>query len=378
MKKIWITVGIVLIAALAIILIVTQTRKESEVIKIGVILPLTGNGANYGEKTKIGLDIALYEINSKIKDKKILLVYEDSYGTPQNAVNALNKLINIDKVQIVIGPIFSDEVLACAPIANSKKVILFITAAASDNIKAAGEYVFRNRLSASSLSYVLANYVLKKLSLKNIVVLFENSANAIDYKNGFVNTIKAANINVLLEESFDKGSTDFRTQIQKAKDSKPEAVFITGHAEEIGYFIRQSKEMGLKVQFISTAGAEGSELLKIAENAAEGLIYATDAFTSREGDPETESFIKKYKEKMKVEPDFFSVNAYDALQVIAHVGQQNGWRSSEVKKGLLELKDYQSVGGIYSFDKDGEIYGKPVAIKIIRDGKFTLLTIISE
>ena len=81
---------------------------------------------------------------------------------------------------------------------------------------------------------------------------------------------------------------------------------------------------------------------------------------------------------MNAEPDFFSVNAYNAFKIIYYVGSKDGWDSDNIKKGLLGLKNYQSVGGSYSFDDNGEITGKPVAIKTVKDGQFIYLTEVAQ
>ncbi len=349
-------------------LIPTQLRE----VKIGVILPLTGKGANYGEKTKVGIDIALEDLEKEREISKISLIYEDSQGDPKTAVAAINKLINTDKVVAIMGPVFSDNVLASAPIAEKKKVIMLVTAAASDKIRDAGDFIFRNRVSASGISTYLARYSYDTLGIDNIAVAYENSANAIDYKNAFVDEFNKKDGKIQIIESFEKGGNDFRAQITKFRQIQPNAVFITGHAQEIGFFLKQAKELGLKTRFISTPGAESDTLLKIAGDAAEGLLLCSEALELTSKDPLIQGFRAKYKERMKQqEPDFFSANGYDSLKMIIESGGKYGFTSEGIKKGLYELKDFHGVGGEITFDSYGEVT-KPLSIKIVKDGRFIL------
>jgi len=368
--------GVIVVALLVLVGIYFLTQlipDQLSVVKIGVVLPSTGKGANYGEKTRAGLDIAIEEYEKQRAIRRISLIYEDSQGDPKTAVTAVKKLINVDKVVAIIGPIYSDNVLAVSPIVEKEKVTMLVTAAASDKIREAGDFVFRNRVSASEISTYLARYCYETLGIESVSVLYENSANAIDYKNTFIKEFKKKGGSIQIEESFEKGGKDFRTQIAKTKDVQPDTVFITGHATEIGLFLRQAHELGLDAKFVSTPGAESDDMLDIAGSAAEGLLLASEALDLTSDDSLIQEFRRKYKERMdKQEPDFFSANAYDAFRMIIRAGERHGFTSDGIKRGLNELKDFYGVSGRITFDKDGEVI-KPLSIKAVKDGRFMVL-----
>lgn len=102
---------------------ITSSESRSGSIKIGAILPLTGDSAAWGEQGKYGIELAVEEINAKggINGKKLEVVYEDSQAIPKNAIISIQKLINIDKVPAVVGDIVSATTLAMAPIARNLK-----------------------------------------------------------------------------------------------------------------------------------------------------------------------------------------------------------------------------------------------------------------
>ncbi len=121
-------------------------KPETKEIKIGAVLPLTGSEGIWGENAKMGIEIALAEINSSggVKGKSVRLIYEDSQSLPSNAVSALQKLISTDKVCVVIGDIASSSVLAMAPIVEKEHVVLLSPGASNPDISKSGDYIFRN------------------------------------------------------------------------------------------------------------------------------------------------------------------------------------------------------------------------------------------
>ena len=173
-KKLWLGIGAALFAVLVIIFIVIQPKKEPEVIKIGAILPLTGDASIYGSALKEGLDLALEEINTKggIIGKKVVVIYEDSQADPKVAVSAINKLINIDKVKIILGEMFSSVTLAIAPIAQKSQVVLISPTVSAEAVPNVGDYIFSIYPSDAYDGKFLANFVYNEIEKKNAAIIF--------------------------------------------------------------------------------------------------------------------------------------------------------------------------------------------------------------
>ena len=123
-----------------------RDRVEEKVVKIGAILPLTGDAAKYGESAKEGIELAIKEINAEggVKGHKIEIIYEDSQGLPTTGVSAFQKLITSNRVPAVIGGLFSSVTLAIAPIANREHVVVLSPTSSAPAITKAGDYIFRN------------------------------------------------------------------------------------------------------------------------------------------------------------------------------------------------------------------------------------------
>lgn len=345
-------------------------KKEDKEIKIGSVLSLTGKGAKYAESIKRALDLSLEEINAEPTRKtKIKIIYEDSLSEPQKAVSAFNKLIEIDKVSIVIGPVISSEVLACASIANQKKVIIFNTSAGTEDIRKAGDYVFRNRESAYPQAVKIAELCRTSLKMGKMAVIYSNSPNGKDYKDAFIKRFEELGGKILKIESYEDGETDFRSQILKIKKSQPEGVYLAGLVTEQAYILKQSRELKFDTRFFASAGIEGSKLFEIADNSAEGVIFGSPAFDPESNDPIIKNFVMKYEQKYNQTPDFFAANAYDALRIIVQAIDKGGKTSDGIKNELYHTKDWPGVGGATTFDSDGEVI-KPIRMKIVRNKIF--------
>jgi branched-chain amino acid transport system substrate-binding protein len=179
MKKFWVWIGIAVAVILAVVLIVTQTRKGEKEIKIGVILPLTGDGASLGEDCKNGIEIAKDEFNEK--GMKIVLFYEDSQGKPDKAINAFYKLVGTG-VKIIIGDLFSSPTLAIAPLAEKNKVFIFSPGASNPKLSGISRYVFRNYPSDNFEGEIIAKYI-KKKGYSKVALLYPNNEYGVGLKN---------------------------------------------------------------------------------------------------------------------------------------------------------------------------------------------------
>jgi branched-chain amino acid transport system substrate-binding protein len=166
-KKILIGVLVVLIAAILAIISINRnsTSKMVQDIHIGIVLPLTGKAATYGERSLQGIQLAIDVSNGTSNTNgNLRIIVEDSQSQASRAVTSFTKLVNIDKVPVVVGLLTSDEALACAPLAMRHKVILFTPGATSKELKEAGSYIFRNRESVELQTAVIAEACVKRKS----------------------------------------------------------------------------------------------------------------------------------------------------------------------------------------------------------------------
>ena len=373
MKRFFMFVNLVLTLAI-IVVCFTGCQKDSNDIKIGAILPLTGDAAKYGDIAKKSFDMAVNEVNASdgIKGKKIKIIYEDSQGNPQLGVSAVQKLISTDRVISIMGDLFSSVTLAIAPIVEKNKIVLLSPASSAPKITEAGDYIFRNCPSDVYEGNVMANYAYDKLNMKKVALLYVNNEYGIGIKDVFKESFSKKGGTIIDEESFEQNTTDFRTQLAKIKQSNPEAVYLVGY-KEMGYILKQAKEMKIRPQFLSTVMFEDPDILKIAQEGADNVIYSASSFDTKNDDnPIVQSFVKSFNDKYGQMPDIFAGLSYDAMKIMIIAIEQGGNTSEGIKKALYNIKNYQGVTGEVSFDSNGDAILTPV-IKKVENGKFVFV-----
>lgn len=345
-------------------------KRNPESTEVGVILPLTGGAAAYGQSSKNGIELALQEINSRggLNGKKIVAVYEDSQADPKNAVTAFQKLANVNGVSIVLGPMTSSEVLAVAPIAETRKIVLFTPTASAPEISNAGDYIFRNLTSDSYDGQAMADFAFNKLGFKQASICYLNN----DFGLGLIKAFKAEFEKhggiIRTVESFETNATDFRSQIERIKSTKAPAVFLVG-GKEMARFLRQAHELKAEVTVLSIAVFEDPEILMIAGEAANGAYYTFRTYDPSADDSVTANFVAAYKARNGKEPEIYAALSYDAVQLAVEAMKIMGTTSDEIRRGLYAIRDYPGVTGTTSFDTLGDVI-KPIGIKTVKNGDF--------
>jgi len=362
-------IAIVVLVVIALIFI-SVFNTSNKGYKIGAVVALTGNNSGYGQAAQKGMDLAIEELN---KDgKKIDVVYEDETSSPDGAIKAFQKLISVDRVPVAIGFMASNSTLAAAPIANSSKVVELSTLAGSDDIKNAGDYVFRIRESSASHGTEMAKYAKNILKYDSVAMFYANAANGISYADYFKAEFISLGGKIVLDQKYAEKSADFRSDLLKIKALKPQAVYIAGVAPDMAQILVQAKEIGLKTQWLASAGAENPKLIEIAKNAAEGLIFTTPAFNPDQANSSVQKFTEAYVKKYNEKPNFVAANGYDGIMLIYQVIKKYGYGAENIKNGLYATKDFPGVGGTFSFDSFGEVQ-KTIMFKTVKDGQFVPL-----
>ena len=371
MEKRWIGIGVFVVVALVVILTVIRSPERPQTIRIGAILPLTGDAALYGQNAKKGIDLAVDEMNENggILGKKIVMVYEDTQADPKIGLSAFRKLISIDRVPAIIGSITSSVVLAISPIANEEEVVVLSPAATSPKISEAGKFIFRNWPSDDYEGKFFASYVHDNLGIRKVSILAVNN----DYGEGleevFRNEFQRLNGSVSASERFDQKERDFRTQIIKIKESEPEGLYVIGYPEEFVMILKQIKELGFKVQLLSTSAFQDKDIIEKGGLSSEGVIYPYPVDPPAD-DPIVKSFRSEFENKYGEKPGIVCDTAYDALRMIANaIENSKGITGAKIQKGLSSIRNFHGASGLMSFDENGDVE-KPMRVRTVKDGDF--------
>lgn len=356
-----------IIIALFALSIYSCSTNNNDII-IGAILPLTGDAAAYGTSAKEGYELAIKEINSTNPKRNIVLKIEDSQALPKDAVNAYMKLKSTNNPPIIFGLLSSPEVLSVAPIAEKDKTVIFSSGASSPLISASGDYVFRNVPSDLLEASLMAETAINRLNLKKIAIIYINSDYGIGALAKYKQRYKELGGQIVAEVSFTANQTDFKTNLLKIKNSRPDGIYFIGY-KELGRMVKQARELNIDAQYLSNALFEDPEILEIAGKAADGLIFTTFYFDPESTEERTSNFVRNYRKLYGKTPDGFAVAAYDAVHVVFKaVGEQN-LTPDIIKSSLYGLEVFNGLLGAFKFDSNGDVI-LPVKLKTVINKKF--------
>ena len=191
------------------------------------------------------------------------------------------------------------------------------------------------------------------------------------HRNAIKSEVEKLGGEILIEETMLPEATDYRAQLTRIKSKDPEAIYLLTDATSAGLILKQAKELGINVQWFSTRSIQKEEVISIAGEAAEGVIY-TYSFNPESDSPVVKHFVENYKVKYGEIPDYAAAEAYEALRLIAKVLNECGVDTECMKRNLLETKNHQGVLGKLTFDEKGDVYF-PYTLKTIKNGQFVPL-----
>ena len=376
-KKIWLGVAVIVLVAVLVVVFLTTRQQEADTITVGAILPLTGDSAQWGIPPRNGAELAVEEINARggVAGKRLILSVEDSRAEPKEGVSAFNKIISGGNVRIILGAVASSVSLAVAPIAERNHVVLISPASTNPKITDAGDFIFRVIPSDVLRGQVFAEYLFKDKGIREVAFIYINNEGGVGNRDSFKARFTELGGKVILEEGYNQGTSDLRSQITKVKASEAEAVVVVSYPQDTILLMKQAKELDIgKPLFFQTEAVEDANVLREAGNAAEGVTYILPA--PAEG-AASDRFANAYKQKYGKNPELFAAEAYDIIYLIAKAIESNpdSKPSAElVRDYLYNVRNHAGASGSITFDKHGDVV-KPMAIKRIVNGQPALVKV---
>ncbi len=366
-------------AIFAAALAVSQAAYAQETVKIGAVEGLTGPIAKYGVPIRHGLDLAADEVNAKggvLSGRKIEMIYEDSAGQKEQALNAMKKLLARDRVVAVFGPTLSNEMFAAGPAAVERKIPDIGTSTTADGITDIGEWIFRTAMPEADVLPATIATVKKRFGVKRIALMYSND-DAFT-KSGF-DVMKAAaekqGLEIATVETFATKDTDFSAQLTKIKGLNVDAIGISALAEAGAGVVLQARQLGIppKVVMFGGNGFNSPKVAEIAGKAAEGFMVGTPWFIGKK-DKANEQFVAAYKKKFNEEPDQFAAQAYDSMFILAEAIERAGSTDNVKLHEALLKTEHQGVLGPFRFTPHRDpASAEGVVVLAVKDGKFDTL-----
>ena len=324
----------------------TATDTGGDIV-IGMYGSLTGDGASFGQSSREGTELAVEEINAAgglLGGRKFRLLVEDDQSRPEEASNAVTKLITQDKVVAVLGEVASRRSLAAAPIAQRYQIPMITPASTNERVTEVGDYIFRVCFIDPFQGEVLAKFARTDLKANRIAILKDIQQ---DYSVGLTDSVamhfKNLGGEVLDPVSYSSGDSDFKAILTQVRSQKPDVLVATGYYSEAAIIVRQARELGMKMPILGGDGWVGDAL----KNGREALnnSFISNHYSGDNPDPIVQNFVKSYRAKFNREPDAIAALAYDAVKVLADSMTRAGSTEGPKVRDALAKADLPGVTG---------------------------------
>lgn len=295
--------------------------QAADPIKVGVVLPLTGAQAKFGEIEKNSFVMGLEKINSAggINGRKIELIFEDDTGKPDVGRSAVEKLISQDNVVCLTGGYSSSVTYAVCAVAQQRKVPFLVTTGSADKITEQGwNYVFRINPPVSEYPKALGSFLMEVVKPQTVAILYENTLFGQSGSKEFSAQCENLGIKVLMKEGYEHGAVDFKPLLIKVKAAKPDFVYMISYVMDAALLMRQAKELDFNPKLFVGGGAGFTlpEFEKKGGDAAQNVFSATLWVPSLPY-PGAKEYYDEYLKRYNSETEYHGAEAYASIQVIA-------------------------------------------------------------
>ena len=370
----------------------SSNPTSSSAILIGIAVAQTSNVALLGQEEVTGAKIAEAYFNKQggINGTPIRLVFQDTAGDEQGAINAFNTLISQDKVVGIVGPTLSQQAFSADPIAERAGVPVIAPSNTAKGIPQIGKYI--SRVSAP-VAVVAPNAIEAALKInpqiKKVAVFFaQNDAFSKSETGTFQETVKQKGLELATIQTFQTTDTDFQSQVTNAINIKPDLIIISGLSADGGNLVKQLRELGYKGLIIGGNGLNTSNILPVCKALCDGIIIA-QAYSPELKNEVNTAFRQLYTELNKKEPPQFSAQTFTAVQVFVEalrtLDKTTKLSTLTLPQLRTQLNDtlligkYETPLGEISFTPEGEINQKDFFVAQIKmeadgnSGKFTFI-----
>lgn len=367
-------ISIILFIFLAIFFVGCQSnikdikQTDTDIIKIGVILPLSGDVAVFGESSKNAIEMALRETPENIRNK-IKIIYEDDQFNPVNTISAFQKLNTVDNIDVLI-TFTSAPSNAVASLAEANQIPMIASTTGSADTVDGREWVTKHWVTPQQLAITLIPEMEKRYD--NIVAVWAQEEGVAAIKEAFYENIGDSVSMVLDDYEVSADEMDFKNIIIDAKNKDAEAILVRLLPGQTGLFFKQANELEYHGKLFGFETFESADDVELSQNTMIGSWYVNSAQVSN-------NFVNNYKNMYGIEPTIGAANTYDIAKII--ISQIKEFEPDMTKKEkqilinnkLHELKDYYGATGTYSSDGNNG-FTIPVVLKIVTEDGFKELT----
>ena len=357
MKILWLFALVVCCWALSPVILLAQAPDQK--LKIGVVVPLSGGVAAWGNDVR---NVLLFA-NKQLTNNSISLIFEDDVCLGKNAVTAAQKLTSVDHVDAAMVAC-TESMLSSAPIFEKAKTLVITPVASAGAVASAGDYIFRTWPGDAAAAKLLFDHIAAKG--QPLAMLTEERGYSEELAKSFLSAAAGSSLAVI-NESFSSDTTDFRSLLTKLRAAGSEALLINTNTDRAFVnILKQAKDLGWTPAVYGAYMPGNAAFIDLAGALAEGVIYvdapSADSTLGVDGKTLYQEFVHEYGSPHS--SSFIFGSTYEAFKRIIELPKDRSeWRS------FLYTGKFTGIFGEYSFDVNGDIEGVAHVLKVIRDGK---------
>jgi branched-chain amino acid transport system substrate-binding protein len=311
-------------AGLALVLM-TGSLSAQDVVKVGLVVSMTGQQASTGKQIKAAVDLYMKEHGDMVAGKKIQVILRDTATVVDNAKRLSQELIVNDKVHILAGFEVTPSAMAVAPLATEAKMPTVVMAAGTSAITERSPYITRTSFTLPQSSVIMADWAAKN-NIKKVVTIVSDYAPGADAEKWFVDTFKKAGGEVAEMLKVPLMAPDFSPFLQRAADAKPDAIFIFVPSGQGAAFMKQYTERGLDkagIKVIGTGDVTDDDLLPQMGDSVIGVVTA-HLYSADHPSEMNKKYVEAFTKANNFRPNFMSVGGYDGMHLIYEAVKKAG------------------------------------------------------
>ena len=342
-------------ACFALGLSAAASASAQEAVKIGFILPMTGQQQSTGKQISAAIKLFMAQQGDTVAGKKVEVIVKDDAAVPDNTKRLAQELIVNDKVTYLAGFGITPAALAVAPLATESKTPEIVTAAGTSIITEKSPYIARTSFTLAQSTVPMADWAADH-AIKKVVTMVSDYAPGADAEKSFKEEYTKKGGQILDSIRFPLANPDFAPFLQRAADQKPDAIFVFVPSGQGGTFVKQFVERGLDksgIKIIGPGDVTDDDLVNGMGDAIIGTITA-HIYSADHNSPTNKDFVAAFKKANNgMRPNFMAVGAYDGMHLMYAALEKTGGKTDgdsliAAAKGMA----WESPRGPVSIDPD--------------------------
>lgn len=325
-----------------------------------------------------GVRLAVDEINSGggINNRELKLLELDDQALTMEGIKIAQNLVDNPQVTAVIGHWDSHVTLPAASIYENAGKLMITAMATTPKLTQNGyRYIFRNVPSDETMGGEMAAFA-KEQGLLRMAIYYSDTDYGRGLANSFEKVARGINVKIVDRTTNFINEDDFVRAMERWKAFNFDGVFIADYMPDAGNVIKKIREVYPGIPIMGTDGLDSPDFIEVLGDAAEGIVIAT-LFDPQQDNPEMIRFIDNFRKRYHDEPDVYAVQGYETVQLLC-TGLKAAAKptSEETAKALRTVKQWPGLTGTLTVEDTGDVSGKKIHKKIVKNGEFEYVPIL--